>query len=249
GVTLAEASDRLGGQFRLAGLQPRRAQILDLIGWYERQLGQLQVDIRYGQYVEADDVEHEGADHVIIATGSMPPDGAFQRALPQWDSIPGGGPVLSAEAVMAREARPGRNVLLLDDGGNWKGCGTAWKLAEDGHNVTLVTPDALVGKELQRMAVDAPLRRALAKLRVRFVTESAIVHWDGKVARIASLLDGTEQEVEADALVFATTSMAQDSLSIELERRGIAHTSIGDCTASRQAAFAIHDGRKVALGL
>ncbi|TGV77615.1 FAD-dependent oxidoreductase, partial [Mesorhizobium sp. M00.F.Ca.ET.158.01.1.1] len=55
-VTLAEASDRLGGQFRLAGLQPRRAQILDLISWYERQLGQLQVDIRYGQYVEADDV-------------------------------------------------------------------------------------------------------------------------------------------------------------------------------------------------
>jgi NADPH-dependent 2,4-dienoyl-CoA reductase/sulfur reductase-like enzyme len=248
-VTLAEASDRLGGQFRLAGLQPRRAQILDLIDWYERQLGRLQVDIRYGQYVEADDVEREGADHVIVATGSMPPDGAFQRALPHWESIPGGGPVLSAEAVMAREARPGKNVLLLDDGGNWKGCGTAWKLAEDGHNVTLVTPDALVGKELQRMAVDAPLRRALAKLKVRFVTESAVVHWDGRAARIASLLDGTEQQVEADALVFAATSMARDSLSIELERRGIAHTSIGDCTASRQAAFAIHDGRKVALGL
>ncbi|TPK46761.1 FAD-dependent oxidoreductase [Mesorhizobium sp. B2-5-4] len=248
-VTLAEASDRLGGQFRLAGLQPRRAQILDLIDWYERQLGQLQVDIRYGQYVEADDVEREGADHVIVATGSMPPDGAFQRALPQWDSIPGGGPVLSAEAVMAREARPGKNVLLLDDGGNWKGCGTAWKLAEDGHNVTLVTPDALVGKELQRMAVDAPLRRALAKLKVRFVTESAVVHWDGRMARVASLLDETEQEIEADALVFATTNMAANMLSIELERRKIAHTSIGDCTSSRQVAFAIHDGRKAALGL
>ncbi|NKF33293.1 FAD-dependent oxidoreductase, partial [Pseudomonas sp. BGM005] len=29
-VILAEASDRLGGAFRLAGEQPRRAQILDL---------------------------------------------------------------------------------------------------------------------------------------------------------------------------------------------------------------------------
>ncbi|WP_354493855.1 oxidoreductase [Mesorhizobium robiniae] len=248
-VTLAEASDRLGGQFRLAGLQPRRAQILDLIGWYQRQLSQLQVDVRYGQYVEAEDVEREGADHVIVATGSLPQAGAFQRALPQWDSIPGGGPALSAEAVMAREARPGKRVIILDDGGNWKGCGTAWKLAEDGHAVTIVTPDALVGKELQRMAVDAPLRRALAGLKVKFVTESAVVHWDGKTARIASLLDGTEQELEADALVFAATNMAEDSLSIELERRGIGHTSIGDCTASRQAAFAIHDGRKVALGL
>jgi hypothetical protein len=107
----------------------------------------------------------------------------------------------------------------------------------------------MIGKELQRMAVDAPLRRALARLKVRFVTESAVVHWDGQAARIASLLDGTKQEVEADALVFAATNVAEDSLSVELEKRGIGHTAIGDCTASRQAAFAIHDGRKVALGL
>ena len=248
-VTLAEASDRLGGQFRLAGLQPRRAQITDLIDWYQRQLETLQVDVRYGTYVEADDIEREGADHVIVATGSLPSDGAFQRALPQLDTIPGGGQVLSAEAVMAREARPGKRVLVLDDGGNWKGCGTAWRLAEDRHEVTLVTPDALVGKELQRMAVDAPLRRALARLGVRFMTESAVVNWDGKRARIASLLGGSDQEVEADALVFAATNMADDSLSVELARRGIDHSSIGDCTAARQAAFAIHDGRKLALSL
>jgi NADPH-dependent 2,4-dienoyl-CoA reductase/sulfur reductase-like enzyme len=248
-VVLAEASDRLGGQFRLAGMQPRRAQILDLIDWYERQLGQLQVEVRYGQYVEAEDVEREGADHVVIAIGSLPPDGAFQRALPQFDAIPGGGMALSAEAVMAREARPGHRVIVLDDGGNWKGCGTAWKLAEDGHAVTIVTPDALVGKELQRMAVDGPLRRALARLGVRFVTESAITRWDGSRATVLSLLDGREQEIEADSLVFAGTNAAQDGLAVELEQRGIAFTAIGDCTASRQAAFAIHDGRKVALSL
>jgi len=248
-VTLAEASDRLGGQFRLAGLQPRRAQILDLIDWYQRQFGRLQVEVRYGQYVEADDVAREGADHVIIATGSLPPGGAFQRALPQFDDIPGEGPVLSAEAVMAREARPGKKVIVLDDGGNWKGCGTAWKLAEDGYEVTIVTPDALVGKELQRMAVDMPLRRALARLGVRFLTESVILHWDGKLATVASLLDGREQQIEADGLVYAATSIAEDSLSRELDERGIKFTAIGDCTASRQAAFAIHDGRKVALAL
>lgn len=248
-VILAEASDRLGGQFRLAGMQPRRAQILDLIGWYERQLDQLQVEIRLGHYVEATDIERESADHVVIATGSLPADGAFQRALPQFDAVPGGGQTLSAEAVMARQARPGKRVIVLDDGGNWKGCGTAWKLAEDGHEVTIVTPDALVGKELQRMAVDQPLRRALAGLGVRFVTESAIVHWDGRTARIASLLSGHEQEVEADTLVYAATSVADDALARDLTERGIAFTAIGDCTASRQAAFAIHDGRKVALGL
>lgn len=248
-VVLAEASDRLGGQFRLAGMQPRRTQIIDLIEWYERQLNQLQVEVRFGAYVEAEDVEHEGADHVIIATGSLPADGAFQRALPQWGTIPGGGPVVSAEAVMAREARPGKRVVVLDDGGNWKGCGTAWKLAEDGHDVVLVTPDPLVGKELQRMAVDLPLRRALVRLGTRFITESAVKHWDGKTATVASLLGGMEQTVEADTLVFASTGMASGELSSELNMRGIAHRTIGDCSAPRQAAFAIHDGRKAALAL
>ena len=149
---------------------------------------------------------------------------------------------------MAREARPGKRVILLDDGGNWKGCGTAWKLAEDGHEVTLVTPDALVGKDFNEWQ---STRRcgALARLGVRFVTESAVVHWDGKLARIASLMDATEQKIEADALVFATTNIAEDSLCLELESRGIPFTAIGDCTASRQAAFAIHDGRKAALAL
>ena len=99
------------------------------------------------------------------------------------------------------------------------------------------------------MAVDAPLRRALVHLGVRFVTESAVVNWDGKSARVASLLGGPELRIEADALVFANTNRAEDSLSIELDRRGVSHVSIGDCTASRQAAFAIHDGRKTALSI
>ena len=51
-VTLAEASDKLGGQFRLAGMQPRRAQILDLIDWYERQLTKLQVVVRLNTPME-----------------------------------------------------------------------------------------------------------------------------------------------------------------------------------------------------
>ena len=216
-VTLVEASDRLGGQFRLAGLQPRRAQILDLIDWYQRQLGQLQVEVRYGQYVEARDIEREGADHVIIATGSLPPDGAFQRALPQFDNIPGGGPVAVGRGRHGARG-PGRAsaCIVLDDGGNWKGCGTAWKLAEDGHEVTIVTPDALVGKELQRMAVDLPLRRALARLGVRFMTESAIVHWDGKTGdNCLAARRYASSRLEADALVFAATNIADDSLARE----------------------------------
>ncbi len=248
-VILAEAGARLGGAFRLAGLQPRRAQITDLIDWYERQLEKLQVEVRINTYMEADDVTAQKADAVILATGSLPPETGFQKALPQFDELPGleNGNVHSAEAVMAGEARPGKRVIVLDEGGNWKGCGTAWKLAEEDHAVTIATPDASVGKELQRTAADFPLRRNLKQLGVTFVLESAIVEWTGKGARVVSLLSGEEQLIEADTLVTATANNAFDELARELEQRGVAFTAIGDGVAARQAPYAIHDGRRVAL--
>ncbi len=250
-VTLAEAGPRLGGNFRLAGEQPRRAQITDLIDWYERQLMKLQVDVRLNSYLELDDVEAFNADEIVLATGSLPSGTAFQKALPQLDMLPGieKGNVFSAEEVMAREARPGKRVVLIDEGGNWKGCGTAWKLAEAGHQVTIVTPDPMVGKELQRTAADFPLRRNLKKLGVGFMTDSAVLEWTGKSARVVSFLDESVVEVAADAVVYATANMANDDLARELDSRGISFRAAGDCRAARQAPYAIHDGRRIGLEL
>jgi hypothetical protein len=36
---------------------------------------------------------------------------------------------------MACRARLGKRVLILDECGNWKGCGTALKMEEDEHQV------------------------------------------------------------------------------------------------------------------
>jgi 2,4-dienoyl-CoA reductase-like NADH-dependent reductase (Old Yellow Enzyme family)/thioredoxin reductase len=246
-VTLAEASGELGGQFRLAGLQPRRAQVLDLIAWYERQLTQLQVEVHYNRYLEADEVRALAPDAVVVATGSQPAGDGFQKALPGVARLPGieRGRVWSAEEVMGRAARPGPRVVVLDEGGNWRGCGTAWKLAEDGHAVTLVTPDPMVGKELQRTAADYPLRQRLARLGVTFVCESVIGEWTGEGARVRSLLTGATQLVPADDLVMATPNRAEDGLARALAGDGLPVHLIGDAAAPRQAPYAIHDGRRV----
>jgi NADPH-dependent 2,4-dienoyl-CoA reductase/sulfur reductase-like enzyme len=250
-VTLAEAGPDLGGQFRLAGLQPRRGQITDLLAWYQRQLTQLGVDLRFNTYLDADDIAAFGADHVILATGSLPAETGFQKALPHHATLPGlhHGKVWSVEDVMRRDARPGPHVIVLDEGGNWRGCGTAWRLAEDGHKVTLVTPDALVGKELQRSATDWPLRRALALLGVTFRTDAAIDAWTGEGADLRCLLTGRVERLEADALVLATTNLANVDLRRELAARGINATLIGDANTARNAAYATFEGRKLALAL
>ena len=136
---------------------------------------------------------------------------------------------------------------MLDEAGNWKGAGTAWKLAEDGHEVTIVTPAAMIGSEMQRTAADFPLRRRLAQLGARFVTESGILEWSGKAAKITSFLDGKEEWIEADALILSTTNMANDAEHHALEEIGISARLIGDAAAPRPAPYAIHEGRKAAL--
>ena len=250
-VTLAEAASQLGGQFRLAGLQPRRGQITDLIGWYEGQLQKLQVEVRLNTYMEAGEVRGAGADAVVLATGSLPRETGFQRALPHIDPIPGIGKpnVWSVEDVMSRNARPGKRVIVLDDIGHWHGGGTAWHLAEEGHQVTIVTVWPVVGFELIRTTADWPLRQRLKQLGVNWHVEAAITEWHGDGATVLDLADGSEQRLDADALVLATTNDSVTELADDLADSNLEIHAIGDCVAPRHANMAIYEGRKLALTL
>ena len=243
-VTLAEASDRLGGQFRLAGMQPRRQQILDYLDWQERQLARMQVAVQRNTPMEAGEVRAFGADVVILATGSQPSGDGFQRALPHLDRLPGieHGRVCTAEAVMAREVRPGKRVVLLDEGANWKGAGTALALAEAGHEVTIVTPAGMVAKEIERTAADLPLRKRLRELGVRFITDAAVREWRGDAA-VVTQFAGPDEVIAADTLVVAACNRPEDGLAHELVEMGIAFRSIGDSVAARTAVMAIYEGR------
>ena len=246
-VTLAEAQPRIGGQFRLAGMQPRRGQILDLLDWYERQFARLGVTLRLNTCLDADDVRALAPDAVVLATGSLPDEDGFQRWLPGEARLPGIGlgHVWSPEDVMRREAQPGDAVIVYDEGGHWRGLGTAWALAEQGKAVTIVTPEPYVGKELTRTSADGPLRGRLARLGVRFFTEHLIAEWHGQAATVRNLLTGETRTIAASGLVMSTTNRAFDPLSADLA--GIETHLIGDAAAPRQAPYAFHEGRKAGL--
>lgn len=248
-VEIAEALPVIGGQFRLAGQQPRRAQILDLMDWYERQLAKLGVTLRLNAFLDEDEIAAHPADTVVLATGSLPDENAFQRWLPHEPRLPGleNGHVHSPEAVLRREARPGSEVVVYDEGSNWRGVGTAWWLAEQGHRVTIVTPETHVGKEIGRTAADGAARRALARHGARFLTESLIARWHGNGATVRSLLTGEEVLVPAADLVVSTTNRSFDPFPEAFA--GKETHRIGDCAAPRLAAYAFHEGRKLALAL
>jgi NADPH-dependent 2,4-dienoyl-CoA reductase/sulfur reductase-like enzyme len=250
-VTLAEALGDLGGQFRLAGLAPRRGQITELIGWYLRQFEQLGVEVRYFAPMDEQDIIESGADEVVLATGSLPDEHARQRWLPEAEELPGlgNGKVFACEEVLRGQAELGKSVIVLDEGGNWRGTGTAWFLADRGHEVTIVTPDAMIGKELTRTTSDFQIRSNLAKLGASFMLESIIEHWHGDHADIRSLLDGTTSSIAASAIVTATTNRAGNDVELALAGTEIRFHVVGDAASPRQAPYAFHDGRKIGLAL
>lgn len=250
-VTLAEAAPELGGQYRLAGMQPRREQILDHLAWYERQLSRLQVLVQFNSYVEESDLSGGDYDEVIIATGSLPSATGFQRALPLQDILPGAhrDNVFSIEDVMSRSARLGDRVVLLDDDANWRGCGTAWHLANAGHQVTLVTQHSKVGADIARTNADYRLRSTLRRLGVEFRTEAGIREWTEEGALVVDFLTGNETLVEADTLVLATTNSPFDELSTPLREAGQSVHCVGDCVAARTAYVAFYEGHRLGLSL
>ncbi|NJM29668.1 MAG: FAD-dependent oxidoreductase [Rhizobiales bacterium] len=244
-VTLAEASDRLGGQFRLAGLQPRRQQILDYIDWLERQLNKLQVRVLLNSPLDADEAKAIGADEIIVATGSSPDGKGFQRWMPEHDSLPGieRGNVWSAEDVMSRAASLGHRVILLDETANWKGTGTALAMAEAGHKVTVVTGAVTVMAEMARTAADLQARARLRELGARLITETVMLEWHGDGATVRQS-GGKPERIAANSLVIAATNVPERALADELGA-----STVGDATAARTAAAAIYEGRKWGMSI
>jgi 2,4-dienoyl-CoA reductase-like NADH-dependent reductase (Old Yellow Enzyme family) len=250
-VVLYEASDELGGQWRLAGHQPTRSQVLDHLAWYATELDRLGVHVRCGQVVGADQVLAEGADHVFVAVGAGPPAAGFQRAMRLHDRLPGVelGHTTTAQDVLAGVVEVSGRVLLLDDTDDWRGIGTAMHLQERGCQVTLATAAATVAGGLYHSAADVPARRRFAIAGGDMAPHTVVTRWCGDSANLRSTLTGRETRQPFDWLVIAGTAVARTDLAVELDRHGVAHASIGDCLAPRTAAAAILDGRRVAMSI
>lgn len=71
-VTLFEASTDVGGQFNLARLIPGKEEFHETIRYYKAMLKKNGVEIRLGTRINREQLEREGYDDVIIATGVAP---------------------------------------------------------------------------------------------------------------------------------------------------------------------------------
>ena len=167
-VVLVEASAELGGQWRLAGHQPSRSQVLDHLAWYAAELERLGVEIRRGRSVA-------GGDVVGGAAPTMWSWRSARRRRWRASSVrcasPTGyrdvelGRATTAQDVLAGVVAVAGRVLVVDDVDDWRGIGTAMFLQERGCTVTIATAAPAVAAGLYHSAADAPGSPAVRRRR------------------------------------------------------------------------------------
>ena len=107
-VTLFEASDDVGGQFNLAKVVPGKEEFHETIRYFKVQLKQTGVDVRLNTSVNREQLEREGFDEVVVATGVIP------RGLNIQGST---APQVLSYAEVLKGAQVGHKVAVIGAGG------------------------------------------------------------------------------------------------------------------------------------
>lgn len=108
-VTLFDASDSIGGQFKIAMQIPGKEEFSETIRYFGRKLELLGVTLRLGQRVTREQLLAGGYDDVIVATG-------IKVRMPPIDGI-GHAKVLSYVDVLLHKAPVGKRVAIIGAGG------------------------------------------------------------------------------------------------------------------------------------
>ncbi|EAR49539.1 putative NADH-dependent oxidase protein [Oceanicola granulosus HTCC2516] len=148
-VIVHEAADRPGGQVRLTAQTPRRAEMIQLIQWRVEECERLGVSFRYNSFADAADVRADAPDVVIVATGGLPDT----EVLAEGDEL-----VVSAWDILSGDARPGSDVLIYDDAGDYPALQAAESLAAAGSRVELVTRERGLSSEVMAMSLTPAMR-------------------------------------------------------------------------------------------
>ena len=209
-VILFEASDRLGGQLKLASTGMTRRQIWGVADWLINEVTTLDVDVRLNSFVDAQDVENEKPDVVIVATGGWPQVASFEgaeHACSSWD-------------VLLGEVRPIGDVLLFDEVGDHPALVCADAMVRAGCHVHHVTPDRMTAHDLGPTN-SAVVLRDLANLGVSFECfhEVVSIALDGnrKQVTLRNVLTGQSATQTVDHVVIEHGLVPMDELYTALK--------------------------------
>ncbi len=240
-VVLFEASDRLGGEVKLAMLPPMRESFEEIIKFFEHQLPKLDVEVRLNTEATTEKVLAERADAVIVATGATPyvPD------------IPGaqGSNVITSNDVLTG-ARTGQHVVIIDTQGTPPGCVVAEVLADQGKRVEIVTGLNWVGSDIPGPVWHHLYERLLGKGVVMSPMTGVSQIGEDFVDVYHVVNPSVARTIRSvDTVVMAAGGQANDGLYNSLAGRVDELYVIGDSAQPRNIEMATYQAHKVAVEL
>lgn len=248
-VTLLEAGERLGGQLLRAARVPGRGSVALLVQDLERDARAAGVDIRLGARADIDAIRATHPEHVAIATGARPAEGA---ALAVDEGFIGDRPAtVDPWTAMDDPSALGDDVLVVDEDGTAYASGILLSLAAAVPRLTVATPfERLlphVGTGYERQLV----LRSLAQTALERHTAVSVRADEGGLTAVDPLT-GVERPLGGPSAVVALSPRASVSIGgaslDELEERlGVPVHAVGDARAPRGIDAAIHEAWRLAL--
>jgi 2,4-dienoyl-CoA reductase-like NADH-dependent reductase (Old Yellow Enzyme family) len=249
-VCLLERRDQVGGQVRLATAVPGREEIGEVVRYLETQVGKLRIDLRCATDVDVGNPLLADAEHVVVATGSRPVRRLIGVRSYQLEQVPGLElpHVMNSWDLLEHGRTPGHSVLVVDDGeGSWKALSIAAHLARIGHAVQVATPLPFIAAGLGPYSI-GPYMRTVFELGI-------VTHPFAIVQRVTA--DGVQLQKEGrpllltglDSVLLCGWHEPVSDLYLELKRRGVAVSRVGDAVAARTIMHAIHEGERLARAL
>lgn len=235
-VSLYEKGHRLGGQWHIASLIPRKQGFTSLVDHLGRCLDRYEVPVALNTEVSKELVMEIKPDVVVVATG----------AVPVRLEVPGANRsnVVQANDVLEGKVQAEGRVVVV--GGRSLGMELAIFLAEQGSEVTLVSRSALGGRRgPDEKIIHRALMRRLVELRIPTHLNTTLLEiTEGStVVRVGDEI----LSLPADTVVLAIGVAPVDTLVKEIEGIIPEVYTVGDCVQPGNAAQATSGAARLAL--
>jgi dimethylamine/trimethylamine dehydrogenase len=206
----------------------------------------------------AKDILEAGAPHVLLATGATWRRDGVGRYLSQ--PIPGDAKVFTPDdflesgglpPMFQQQAAGLHKVLIYDDDHYYMGSVLAELLAENGCEVTLVTPAPSISYWTQFTLEQNRIHKRLQSLNVTLLPSHFLASLHLTTATVSNVLTATESVLPCDAVVLITDRLPNDALYHELkpaldEGKLKSLRLIGDAEAPNIIAQAVFSGHLAA---
>mgnify|MGYP000484331193 FL=1 len=213
-VTIYEKSNVLGGVFIAAAAPSFKEKDRDLIKWYEKEIKDLNIEVKFNTEVKPEDIAKLGADEVVVATGSK------ARKL----RVPGAEKGIEACEYLLGTKEVGNKVIVI--GGGLSGCEIALDLYNKGKTPVIVEmKNDLVAMRGVCLANTSYLRDFFALNKVDVRLNTGLVGITDKGVKVKDLKTGKESEIAGDSVIMSVgyipTPVAKDGVKLVGDCNGI----------------------------